>query len=130
MMTSSSALDRMIERTGAPVLDGAGIAAQTQAGDWILLFTGDPAARPEVGDLAVILPELIKGRAGTLNFAVIDREAEDALAAEMGVFVKPSLVFVREGAVVGVIPKIKDWAYYEAMLEECLPIAAQRRISA
>lgn len=131
MLDASSALDRMIERTNALVLDARGVAERTVMGDWILLFSGDPTARPEVADLAVILPEIVKGRAGAIHFAVIDGEAEEALAAEMGVFVKPTLVFIREGAVMGIIPRIKDWAYYEQMLEELLPLGGMdRRASA
>lgn len=131
MMDASSALDRMIERANVPVLDAQGMTSEAAVGDWILLFAGDPTARPEVADLAVILPEIVKGRAGALSFAVIDREAEDALAAQLGVFVKPTLVFMREGAVMGVIPRIKDWAFYEQMLEEYLPLSGtERRASA
>lgn len=130
MMDASSALDRMIERTNVPVLGSPDVTEQTAVGDWILLFTGDPTGRPEVADLAVILPEIVKGRNamvgenvhGHLHFGVIDREAEDALAASMDVFVKPTLVFLRDGAVKGIIPRIKDWAYYEQMLHEYLPL--------
>lgn len=131
MMDASSALDRMIERANVPVLDAKGVAGQAASGDWILLFAGDPTARPEVADLAVILPEIVKGRAGQLSFGVIDREAEEALAAEMGVFVRPTLVFLREGEVMGVIPRIKDWAFYEQMLSEYLSLGGtDRRASA
>lgn len=131
MMDASSALDRMIERTNVPVLDAKGVAEQAASGDWILLFAGDPTGRVEVADLAVILPEIVKGRAGELMFGVIDREAEDALAAQMGVFVKPTLVFLREGVVTGVIPRIKDWSFYEQMLNEYLPLGgSDRRASA
>lgn len=131
MRDASSALDRMIERTGAPVFGQAQTAIETASGDWILLLAGDPAARPEVADLAVILPELVKGRTGTLRFAVIDREAEDALAAQYDVLVRPALVFLRDGQVKGAVPRIKDWAFYEQMLAECLPVArSERRASA
>ena len=124
-MDASSALDRMIERTGAPVLGTRDVTQETAHGDWILLFAGDPSGRPEVADLAVILPEIVKDRAGALKFAVIDRADEEALAAEMGVFVRPTLVFLREGAVMGVIPRVKDWGYYAQMLDEYLPQATQ-----
>lgn len=131
MMDNTSALDRMIERRNVPVLDANGVAEQVASGDWILLFTGDPTARPEVADLAVILPEIAKGRNGSLTFGVIDREAEDDLAAKMGVFVRPTLVILRDGDVKGVIPKIRDWAFYEQILNEYLPLGgSDRRASA
>jgi len=126
-----SALDRMIRRTNIPVLDAQGVAKETAAGDWILLFADDPVRRPEVADLAVILPEIVKGRVGSLNFGVIDREAEDELAPVLGVLIKPSLVFLRDGEVTGVVPRVKDWVFYEQMLAELLPLSTEdKRASA
>ncbi|GAB6051462.1 hypothetical protein JCM17960_02820 [Magnetospira thiophila] len=78
----------------------------------LLFFTGDPERRPEAQDLAVILPELVAELGLDLPVAMIDRADEPELAARFGVLVYPSLVALRGAGVLGVIPRLKDWAVY------------------
>ncbi|MGA7809582.1 MAG: hydrogenase accessory protein [Bradyrhizobium sp.] len=78
----------------------------------VLLFAGDPVRWPEAADVAVVLPELIEAFQGRLQGAVIAQPAELALAPRFNVQVYPSLVLCRDGKVMDVIPKIKDWSVY------------------
>jgi hydrogenase-1 operon protein HyaE len=86
----------------------------------VLFFAGDPAERPETRDLAVILPQLLKSFAGRLRGALVAAEAEDALKERFHVRVFPSLVVLRGSEILGVLPKVYDWADYVARLEAML----------
>lgn len=89
-----------------------GAGASAVDGLAVLFFTGDPAQRPESGDVAVVLRELLARHPGRLRAAVVDRAEEGALKTRYGVAVVPSLVFLRDGAVAGIIPRIQDWDVY------------------
>jgi len=128
MMNATTALSRLIERSAG--LFGAGtLNAAVAQGDWLVLFTGEVGKRPETADLAVILPELAKSRNGDLNIAVIEADDEEALSAEYGVLIKPTVVFVRDGDIKGLVPRIKNWSDYEFKLAEFLPVATDRSAS-
>lgn len=117
-----------------PVVDAASVDAflTPAAGECahaVLFFAGDPAQRPESLDVAVVLPELVATFRGRLRAAVVARAAEDALKPRSHVQVLPSLVVVRDGAVLGVLPRILDWSDYTARLAvllapEAAPMAA------
>ncbi|HEY9079395.1 hypothetical protein [Magnetovibrio sp.] len=130
MITASSSIDRLIERTAAGVFGPAELAAIVSNGDWLVFFPGEVGKRPETADLAVILPELVKGRNGSLQIAVVNAEDEEALSAEYGVLVKPTVAFVRDGDIKGLVPRIKDWAEYEFKLAELLPVDTNRSADA
>ena len=49
--------------------------------------------------------------------------ADSRTKAEFGVLVKPTVVFVRDGDIKGLVPRIKDWAEYERKLAEFLPVS-------
>jgi hydrogenase-1 operon protein HyaE len=91
-----------------PFLTGAEAAGAVP----VLLFAGDPVRWPEASDVAVVLPELIEAFQARLQGAVIAPQAELALAPRFNVQVYPSLVFCRNGRVLDVIPKIRDWSVY------------------
>lgn len=109
-------IEALQTRHGVPVVDSAQAQAfvDDPAGppDRILFFTGDPVQRPEANDVAVVLPQLLEAFEGKFSAAVVDRGAEEELKAVYGVMFLPSLVFLRGGAFVGVIPKIQDWTEY------------------
>lgn len=77
----------------------------------LVLFTGDPAQRPEAHDVAVVLHQLLQAHP-MLRGAVVARSSEAELAPRLGVSVFPSLVLVRRGAPMGVVPRIASWASY------------------
>ena len=88
--------------------------------DKILFFTGDPVRKPEANDVAVVLPQLLDAFGGKFQAAVVERDAEEELKAKYGVMFLPSLVFLRDGDFVGVIPKIQDWTDYVEKANEFL----------
>jgi len=136
MINATTALTRMIEHSAAGVFGADRLNQTVAAGDWLVFFAGEAGKRPETADLAVILPELVKSRTTTagraLNIAVVKPEEEEALSAEYGVLVKPTVVFVRDGNIKGLVPRIKNWAEYEQKLAEFLPQTTEmdRRASA
>lgn len=130
MMNAQTALTRMIERSAAGVFGEHDLAQAISDGDWLVFFAGEVGKRAETSDLAVILPELAKGRSGGLKIAVVKSDDEDALSAKYSVLVKPTVVFVRDGDVKGVVPRIKNWAEYELKLAELLPVEMKRRANA
>jgi len=86
----------------------------------VLFFAGEPAERPETRDVAVILPQLLGAFRGRLRGALVATEAEPALKERFHVRVLPSLVVLRGSEILGVLPKVYDWADYVARLEAML----------
>lgn len=122
----ATVIERLISIENCPVitedtvdrfLDGSGTA--------ILFFTGDPRQRPESNDVAVVLRELNTVFPGQLRVGIVDQAAEVALKPRFGVLVVPTLVYMRRGEFVGLIPRIQDWQSYvektRAFLEAATP---------
>ena len=114
-----------IGRHGLPMVGVAEIddfltGAEAAGAVPVLLFAGDPVRWPEATDVAVVLPELIEAFQGRLQGAVIATQAETALAPRFSVQVYPSLVLWRDGKILDVIPKIKDWSVYVARMTALL----------
>lgn len=123
-MTPSAAsplIDALVEQHGFPRLTEDAYAAFAEgAGDRVLFLTGDPAKNLETNDVAVILPELVRAFAGRFAAAVVDRTLEDALRERFEVWPTPSLIFLRDGAFLGAIPKVRDWDDYRDRIETIL----------
>jgi len=108
-------IDRLQHLTGTPVLDMAGINAFLSAapGLSVLFIAGQLAGgRPETGDVAVVLTELLSHYRGRLRAALVAAASEPAVQKRYAAPVVPSLVFLRDGIPVGVLPRIKDWDEY------------------
>jgi hydrogenase-1 operon protein HyaE len=115
-----------IDRIGVPVIDAENVdSAFGGQGDFLVLFAGDPAQRPEAADVAVIFPELLKAFDGRLTGAVVAPGAEKSLGQRFHVDVFPSLAVIRAGAAVGVIPRIRDWSEYLEKIEAFLDPSAE-----
>ncbi|ARN81862.1 hydrogenase accessory protein [Methylocystis bryophila] len=113
------------ERHHLPLVDEANVEAflaPTPAAPphSALFFAGDPRERPETRDLAVILPQLLQAFAGRLRGALVAADAEPALKERFCVRVLPSLVILRDAEILGVLPKVYDWADYVARIEAML----------
>ncbi|KJS41487.1 MAG: hypothetical protein VR70_04925 [Rhodospirillaceae bacterium BRH_c57] len=106
---------RLTTDHGVPLVDDASLP--TDAGLTAVFL---PGASGESGDVAVVLPELLKAFAGRLSAAVAAPEAEAALAARFAVFVTPALVFLRGGEQVGALTKVRDWAVYRDTIQTLL----------
>ncbi|MBB5047307.1 hydrogenase-1 operon protein HyaE [Rhodopseudomonas rhenobacensis] len=120
MSTSLAAEDVRLD--GMPTVDAAtldDIFASAPETILLLFFRGDPT-RAEVGDIAVVLPQLGKAFAGRLRPAVVAASAEQALMQRCGVRAMPSLALLRADRTLGVIAKIQDWSVYLARIEAML----------
>ncbi len=108
--------------------DMAATEAFTAApGCHVIFVPGDAARNLETADVAVILPELHMAFQGRFDCAVAADSVEAALREATGVFKTPSLIFYRDGAMIGAIPKVRDWSDYVARITQILslPIAAE-----
>lgn len=86
----------------------------------VLFFAGDPTERPETRDVAIILPQLLAAFSARLRGALVTVEAEPSLKERFHVRVLPSLVVLRGSEILGVLPKVYDWADYVARLKAML----------
>lgn len=117
----SPLLSTIIERHGYPVIAEAEMPAFAGMHEHcVLLFAGDADRLMESNDLAVIFPELIKAGAGMLVPVIVARESERALQRKYRFSAFPALVFLRHGAYLGAISRVRDWADYMREIPEIL----------
>ena len=109
-------LDRLTAELGWPLLDDAASleAWLTGPGERALLIPGDPAKNLETADAAVIVPELAQAFQHRFACALAGPSVERAARERFDVWPTPSLIFLRDGAVLGAIPKVRDWDDYIA----------------
>ena len=122
-------IDRLTTELGWPCL-----ASESEIADWtgrpgthVMFVPGEWQRNLESADVAVILPELAQVFQGRFDCAVA-ADGMQAVVKEMsGINKTPSLIFIREGACIGGIPKVRDWDDYLALVTRFLdaPIAAE-----
>ena len=112
MSELSPGLRRLLQMSGVSALTDTALDGFLDGGLTALLFTGNAARYPEIEDLAVVLPELMKEFPGSFRVGVIDPDAERKLAVRFKITVRPTLVFVKGGEVVLSLPRMRDWAEY------------------
>ncbi len=122
---ASPLLDALQTRHGLPLIDQGAIEAflapaAHEPAHALLIFAGAAAPRPEMTDVAVVLPELLQHFSGRLRGAVIAAEAEESLRSRLQVIVAPSLVLTRGSEVLGVLARIQDWSDYVTQIESWL----------
>lgn len=122
-------IDRLSSEFGWPFLDDKDqLNSFTQGpGVHVLFVPGDPARNLETADVAVILPELKMAFQGKFDCAVVGDAIETELRQETRVLKTPSLIFYRDGEVIGSIPKVRDWDEYMVRVAQILahPVAAE-----
>ncbi len=104
------------------------VVAFTDApGVHVLFVPGDAKRNLETPDVAVILPELRMAFQGRFDCAVVDDAVEEAVRDAAKVFKTPSLIFYRDGEMIGAIPKVRDWSEYVERITQimALPVAAE-----
>jgi hydrogenase-1 operon protein HyaE len=69
-----------------------------------------------------VLPDILRASAEPIRVGLLDPAAARTLAARYGVFRWPSLVFLRDGAYLGALERMRDWGEY---LEEIPRILAR-----
>jgi hydrogenase-1 operon protein HyaE len=95
------------------------------AGLTALLLTDDPQRNLEVLDACVILPEALKPLGLQIARWVAGPDFAPALMQQYGVPRAPAVVFLRDGAFVGVLPGIRDWGEYQNEVARLLTGPAQ-----
>ena len=122
-------IERLIEELEYPVvaLDNHDEFV-SRPGMNVIFFPGDPTTVRDATDVAVILPELVRGFEGALQPGVVTDTFGDGkqLKMQYGFREYPSLVFVRGGEYVGTISRVQDWAEYLERINALL-VAAPRR---
>ncbi|WP_371225634.1 hydrogenase accessory protein [Roseovarius sp. 2305UL8-3] len=120
---------RLIDEFDMPSLETvAEITRFTEApGVHVLFVPGDAARNLETPDVAVILPELHTAFQQQFDCAVVGDAVERELRDTTHVFKTPSLIFYRDGTMIGAIPKVRDWSEYITRISQILnlPIAAE-----
>ncbi|WP_417249141.1 hydrogenase accessory protein [Celeribacter sp.] len=98
----------------------------TSPGAHALFVPGDPKRNLETADVAVILPELKLAFQGKFDCAVVDDAIETELREETKVLKTPSIIFYRDGALIGALPKVRDWDEYMTRIAQIIarPVAA------
>lgn len=123
----ATAIARMVVRHNFRVVPGGHPDTFAPVGLNAVLLTDDPQRNLEVLDACVILPEALKPVFGQINCWVADAVASPALMQRFGVARAPAVVFLRDGAYVGVLNGIRDWGDYQAEVQRLLDGPAQPR---
>lgn len=97
-----------------------------EPGESVILFTEDPQRVPETWDIAVILPELIKGLSTRPRVGLLAPLDAHAVSSRYGIRLWPALLCLRGGAYLGVIEGLKDWSVYAAQLPQLLAAPESR----
>jgi len=107
----SSPLERLVQGIGVAVTAETLDAFLASRGPAVLLFTGDPAQRPEAQDVAVVAGELARQVPG-LRIGVVARAAEAAVKPRFKVSVVPTVIFLEDGEVRSTLARLQDWSVY------------------
>lgn len=137
MYPSSPTLERLRQRVAA-LHDRHGFcvletedfdAFASRQGVTLALFAEDPARVPETWDLAVILPDLVTSLLPGLEASrvgILAPASARPLAARFGIRLWPALLVLKDGAYLGAIEGLQDWAVYARRLPEILAAAPSR----
>ena len=122
-------IERLTGEMGWPSLANHSDLAEFTGRDGVhvLFVPGDPGRNLETGDVAVILPELKLAFQGRFDCAVVDDAIETSVREKTGVLKTPSLIFYRDGQLLGGIPRVRDWDEYMTRIAQILatPVAAE-----
>lgn len=122
-------IDRLTAEFGYPRLTSmAAVNAFTGApGMHVVFVPGDAARNLETPDVAVILPELRQAFQRRFDCAIAADSIETDLREATGIFKTPSLIFFRDGKIIGGLPKVRDWSEYIERITQILamPVAAE-----
>lgn len=120
---------RLTEEFGYPALASMEEVADFTAapGAHVIFVPGDARRNLETPDVAVILPELRQAFQGQFDCAVATDAVETDLRDCTRIFKTPSLIFFRNGQLIGGLPKVRDWSEYVERIGQILaqPLAAE-----
>ncbi len=96
------------------------------AGHTLLLFTEDPIRFKETLDLAVIVPEIVRGFPGRFAVGVLLPEAARAFQPRYGFRRWPAFVMLKDGQYVGAVDGLRNWNEYVEEVARLLAAAPTR----
>jgi hydrogenase-1 operon protein HyaE len=108
-------LDRLEQRNGIPRTTAAALGGAGE-GALAVLFTDEPHRCPEAWDAAVIFPELLRAMPGAPRAAVLPPDESRTAARQFGVRKYPSILVLRDGASLGILEGLRDWASFPSEL--------------
>lgn len=125
-------VSRLTEEFGYPSLASmAEVSAFAEApGVHAIFVPGDATRNLESPDVAVIFPELRQAFQNRFDCAVAADAVETELREATQVFKTPSLLFYRDGALIGAIPKVRDWSDYVERITHFLAAPAAAPVPA
>ena len=109
---ASGAFERLASADVDAWLDGPGVR--------VLLFAGPAKRRRDAHDVAIALRELLRSYPGQASAAVFEAEEEAGQMQRFRVTSAPSLALCAGGAVLEVVPGVRDWADYAAVFRRYL----------
>lgn len=123
---SSPLITRLTDDMNWPLLSsGADLAEYLgRPGTHCLFVPGDPARNLETGDAAVILPELRMSFQNAFDCAVVADTIETEVRESYKALKTPAFIFLRDGALLGSIQKVRDWDDYLGRVKQILSAKA------
>lgn len=113
---------RLIDVCGMPYLDEG---QPLPAGPHLYLLPSHQRPNLETPDVAAVLPELLKVFGPVVGGAVAGPALEARLRADLDGIGLPALVVMNGSAIVGAVPRMRDWDDYLARLSALLtPLTA------
>ncbi|MCG8429043.1 MAG: hypothetical protein MI754_16930 [Chromatiales bacterium] len=120
-------IENLIQQHGLPELSTETLDQFLEQHHQVMLFfTENPDQFPETNDVAVVLPELMKVFGDRLSAAVVALKSQRELQKRYGFKTWPSLVFLRDGAYLGVISRVQNWSEYLQEIESILSLEPSR----
>ncbi len=109
----STPIDSWTARHGFASVNAETLDAFLQShSESVLFFAGDAERLVESGDVAVILPQIVKQFQGRIAPALVEEQAERALQLRYRFNAFPALVFCRGDGYLGAICRVLDWQDY------------------
>ncbi len=125
-----SLVERLTHDLGYPLLaDHVALAAFAEQQDnSVILLPANPQHYPETLDVAIVLPELMRVFSGRMQAGVAEANFARELAGKYNISEWPALLFLRQGAYLGSIARMRDWGVYlskiNALLAAPVPVKA------
>lgn len=120
-------LDKLVKDHQLADLNETGLDAFIDVpGNCIVLLLDEPDKVAESWDLAVIFPDLLKSCGARPSAAITRPSQSGLLQARFGVKRLPALLFLRNGAYVGIIEGLRDWSEYVAEVGQMLAAPVSR----
>jgi hydrogenase-1 operon protein HyaE len=118
--TLAALTERLCARGFAPLDASSFDEFASTSGNAVVLFADDPTRGGETWDVAVVLPEVLRGMAAPVRTGFLLPDAARRVQPRYGFATWPALLFLRDGDYVGDIEGMRDWDVYQREIGEML----------